>query len=75
MKQFQKACSFEVFTVTSSQIAENRLLSLMLVRKIEVYIGSPEEIIKAYLERNYVVRPPGFEPGISGVEGPRPDPG
>jgi len=27
------------------------------------------------LERNYVVRPPGFEPGISGVEGPRPDPG
>ena len=39
------------------------------------YIGPLEEIVKAYLEKSGLMAPPGFEPGISGSEGPRPDPG
>jgi len=33
------------------------------------YIGLLKEIVKAYLERNGVVAPPGFEPGITGSAG------
>jgi len=33
------------------------------------YISLLKEIVKAYLERNGVVAPPGLEPGITGSAG------
>ncbi len=41
-----------------------------------LYVGPLEKIVKNYLEdMTLKVRPPGFEPGTSGLEGQRPNPG